>query len=800
MLDVWHKEEILAQNPDILCGHNSSRFDMDYMILQAAKMGKSLEEFMLWGRNHCPSELRRLGSKWSSTMWESIGRFHIDTCTFAAVYGKKQDKYDLRTTAGLLLKSLSKTENPKSRDYLDPAKTTRFQSMLRDFLVSSPPAAAGTASASAIASDDELKCGLLQTQQPFKFKHIDMLNKDKGDIDPLEIATMFHSPDVNERMKLFDYGLKDVIITLRLCIEQDMPMRSTVLARKFRATTDVMLNSGQNEKLAVALLGEMHTKGIVINDYSVPSMDPLEKATESFSYLGGFVQVPQRDMVKFKPTASKHVRQLHASSVAIQAEAKRAFEAKIAAAVLIEEEAKAKQQQQQQQQSHADSKRKFPDVATGELPASGSKETKSSRDEEAKSSASAPPLDSMDELLLHGGNAQRASRPSLGGLSAVTAYRLRSFDDVLAAQQRLRELARQTGSKECRGNALSDLQPGEIPPPPPLPEELIAPLPPSYMLDFISMYPSMMIGHHLDPQTLLETKFITPAQWAILRDKENCPWKWKIETVQGLRSNCITCLNMSSVLCACLFPWQVENTDGSKRETLIILGRWATEPVLDATTGEPIPGKRRFKMATTRVVEDKKTKTKTTISIEPERILEPMGICPQLQRKMKNLRAEVKGAIKKEKDPFKLAMMDLEQNAIKLFMNAMYGIFALENGQFAYCLLAAMITQLGRDTIQKCRDRAVELGKEQGVVPIYGDTDSAAFRMMMDAVIIAANVQFAQDILDRVPRDKALRKWSLAVIRRTFEFARKQADQISSEQFSDDLQFEVDKVMFCTCD
>jgi DNA polymerase alpha subunit A len=126
------------------------------------------------------------------------------------------------------------------------------------------------------------------------------------------------------------------------------------------------------------------------------------------------------------------------------------------------------------------------------------------------------------------------------------------------------------------------------------------------------------------------------------------------------------------------------------------------------------------------------------------------GVLPKVIKTLVDRRKAVKKMLKSEKDPDKreevslcfqfvffdfcnmltsllvitltyFPQLDIRQKAIKLTANSMYGCLGFSNSRFYAQPIAALVTAMGRETLQ----RAVDIAQETvGVEVIYGDTDS----------------------------------------------------------------------------
>ena len=84
---------------------------------------------------------------------------------------------------------------------------------------------------------------------------------------------------------------------------------------------------------------------------------------------------------------------------------------------------------------------------------------------------------------------------------------------------------------------------------------------------------------------------------------------------------------------------------------------------------------------------------------------------PRVLKNIISKRREVKGLLKKEKNVKKRETYEIRQMALKLTANSMYGCLGFSHSRFYAKPLAALVTSLGRDTLQATADVAEkELG------------------------------------------------------------------------------------------
>ena len=131
------------------------------------------------------------------------------------------------------------------------------------------------------------------------------------------------------------------------------------------------------------------------------------------------------------------------------------------------------------------------------------------------------------------------------------------------------------------------------------------------------------------------------------------------------------------------------------------------------------------------------------------------GFIPSVLGYLINHRMEIKKKLKAEKDEAKRALLDVEQQAVKLLANSMYGYYGFQRARW-YCReCASSITAWGRDYIHK----VIVDAKENGFNVVYGDTDSVYLTrpdLSDEAEIIERSKEFQKIVNDKLPKSMDL--------------------------------------------
>eukprot|EP00808_Paulinella_micropora_P029317 g78653.t1 len=105
------------------------------------------------------------------------------------------------------------------------------------------------------------------------------------------------------------------------------------------------------------------------------------------------------------------------------------------------------------------------------------------------------------------------------------------------------------------------------------------------------------------------------------------------------------------------------------------------------------------------------------------------GLLPLILEELLSARKNAKRLMKEETDPFKKAVLDGRQLALKISANSVYGFTGAQVGQLPCLQISTSVTSFGREMIdktKKCVEEKykIENGYQHDAVVIYGDTDS----------------------------------------------------------------------------
>lgn len=105
------------------------------------------------------------------------------------------------------------------------------------------------------------------------------------------------------------------------------------------------------------------------------------------------------------------------------------------------------------------------------------------------------------------------------------------------------------------------------------------------------------------------------------------------------------------------------------------------------------------------------------------------GILPTILNELLTARKKAKADLKKESDPFKRAVLDGRQLALKISANSVYGFTGATIGKLPCLAISSSVTAFGREMIEKTMNVVQEKyntknGYDYDAQVIYGDTDS----------------------------------------------------------------------------
>lgn len=115
------------------------------------------------------------------------------------------------------------------------------------------------------------------------------------------------------------------------------------------------------------------------------------------------------------------------------------------------------------------------------------------------------------------------------------------------------------------------------------------------------------------------------------------------------------------------------------------------------------------------------------------------GLLPEILQDLLSARKRAKADLKKETDPFKRAVLDGRQLALKISANSVYGFTGATIGKLPCLQISSSVTAYGRQMILKTRQVVEELysiknGYKHNAEVIYGDTDSVMIKFGVDTL------------------------------------------------------------------
>ncbi|KAF8315418.1 hypothetical protein DL93DRAFT_2196769 [Clavulina sp. PMI_390] len=109
------------------------------------------------------------------------------------------------------------------------------------------------------------------------------------------------------------------------------------------------------------------------------------------------------------------------------------------------------------------------------------------------------------------------------------------------------------------------------------------------------------------------------------------------------------------------------------------------------------------------------------------------GLLPIVLEDLLSARKRAKADLKKETDPFKRAVLDGRQLALKISANSVYGFTGATIGRLPCLAISSSVTAYGRQMIEKTKkeveaEYCIANGHEHDAEVIYGDTDSVMIK------------------------------------------------------------------------
>jgi DNA polymerase I len=123
------------------------------------------------------------------------------------------------------------------------------------------------------------------------------------------------------------------------------------------------------------------------------------------------------------------------------------------------------------------------------------------------------------------------------------------------------------------------------------------------------------------------------------------------------------------------------------------------------------------------------------------------GLLPKILKDLMTQRDDIKRKMKRTKDPDEYRYYDGLQNAVKILMNAVYGVFASSFYRFTDRNIGSAITSFARETVKTLIARL----EEQGINVVYGDTDSLFLQSPYNN--LDDTVKFGTEISEKFSRE-----------------------------------------------
>jgi DNA polymerase alpha subunit A len=180
-----------------------------------------------------------------------------------------------------------------------------------------------------------------------------------------------------------------------------------------------------------------------------------------------------------------------------------------------------------------------------------------------------------------------------------------------------------------------------------------------------------------------------------------------LEPIAGLYDTIVLLLDFNSLYPSIIQEYNICFTTVNRKPTQVF--NYIEDKRVKAKKGEN----------TGNIVQDENDEV--DINLSAVKNVKEKAILPSILESLVQKRKVVKDLIKKERDPLKLATLEIKQKAIKLSANSLYGYLGYKNSKYFAKAIAALITLQGRNIL---KDTVKLVTEKLNLQVIYGDTDS----------------------------------------------------------------------------